>query len=201
MAVVRCPTCDTPLTQDEAAGPACPICAGGLPRRGGAAPARPFELRGSSRSSDPTRSVSSQRTLILAVGVINLVLGSLLSCLGLANLAMGGFAAVLYRQGVGRQHPNAFLPTAAGILAMVGILLLLFGLAWAVAALGVVLRQRWGRILMLILAIPIVLLGLMGAANGRDLLNLALALALVLVGIASFIVLIRCGAGFSRPTA
>jgi hypothetical protein len=139
--------------------------------------------------------------LILTLGVVNLVFGSLYTCLGLANLVMGGFAAVLYREGVGRQHPKAFLPTAAGILARVGIVLVLIGLAWAVAALGVVLRHRWGRILMLILAVPMVLLGLMGVANGRDVANLALGVALVVVGVASFVVLIRCGAGFSRPGA
>ncbi len=208
MSFSRCPHCSVPLTQKESAGKVCPVCGKGLRKSGIVASKDQSVSRISIQNNSspvkpdspapvgPSLPAPFNRVSVTFVGVLNLVFGCLFACLGIGNLLVGGLAAVLYQEGVGRQNPKAFLPTLSGVMAKVGFLLFLIGLAWTIAALGVLYRKKWGRVLMLVFAVPIFLLGLLSLVGGEAI-SLLFGVVLILNGIFTFVVLLKRGSEFS----
>jgi hypothetical protein len=92
---------------------------------------------------------------VTALGVINIVLGSLVGlfslCFLLAGLMFTGFAQDARQVGMNNPGVNVF--ALGGMVAMiVGVLILVFGVCLVLAGIGVVNRRAWGRILTLVLA-------------------------------------------------
>jgi hypothetical protein len=100
---------------------------------------------------------------------------------------------------------GAWLTLGAALLVVVGVLFLLLGLLVLLAALGILWRKQWGRILTFLVAALAILLGLLWLSGVQDVVQDATALALgvaqVLYGILALVVLGMNRADFSgQPT-
>jgi hypothetical protein len=134
--------------------------------------------------------------------------------LGLITLLYGGGYAALGGSfvlgGVGwfaRPDPNmgevlgAWLTFLAAVLGVVGVLFVVFGVLTLLAALGVLWRKQWGRILTFIVAVLAILLGLLWLLGFPDATLLALGGTQILYGILAIVVLVMKHADFSGPVA
>jgi hypothetical protein len=190
MSVARCPSCSVPLTHDEANGRACPICGSPLTKTyTGSVTARrtaPSALDNDMRRATGPPPRNTRAVTIL--GVVNLLLGGVSMGLG----ATAFYLRALFRSFVGEAHARFMLLVLADLYALIGIVLLLLGVAWMLAGLGVLRRQQWGRILTYILAVLAILIGLGSLTAG-----LVPGVVLVLYGIPALRVLIRNSVEFS----
>jgi hypothetical protein len=88
------------------------------------------------------------------------------------------------------------------LLVVIGVPFLVLGILVLLAALGVLRRRQWGRIVTIIAAVPVMLLGLLWLSGVQDVrwdtTELALGVAQVLYGILALVILIRKSAEFSR---
>jgi hypothetical protein len=91
---------------------------------------------------------------LIAIGVVNIVLGSILTMVSGAVLAAVTFLAIpLSAVGSTKQAPIGFMGVIAGMFALLIGVVFLFSIMLIVAGVGVLKRARWGRILSLIYAI------------------------------------------------
>ena len=89
----------------------------------------------------------------------------------------------------------------AGLMIVIGVVVLLVGLAGALAGLGILWRQQWGRVLAFIIAVLSVMVGGLVSliAYKQDAAGIATFGATeILYGMLAFVVLIQNGAAFSR---
>ncbi len=99
--------------------------------------------------------VSGKSGAVTAVGIINIVLGSLVTlggiCFLLSGLVFTG-AAVDARNQFGPQGGGGLFAAAGAMIVVLAILVLVLGVAEIMAGVGVLNRRPWGRILTLVLA-------------------------------------------------
>jgi hypothetical protein len=104
----------------------------------------------------PVAPVSGQRTVLALIAGIIMVVGGIL--FGLAGLAVAVLGrAVIESMGDLGQFPGLegvdAGALAGGIMTFVGILILLFALAYLIGGIGVIRSRNWGRVLGLVVGI------------------------------------------------
>jgi hypothetical protein len=101
------------------------------------------------------RRVSGRSGPVTAIGIVNIVLGTL-GAIGSFCILIGGFfiagAPAFNRGGPGPGAPPAgMMGLMGGAVVLVGVLAMLFGAAYIFAGIGVLNRRNWARILSLVL--------------------------------------------------
>jgi hypothetical protein len=147
---------------------------------------------------------ASKSVAVTVIGLITLLCGGGYAALG-GNFLFGGASWLV------RPDPNigpvlgVWLTLGAAVLVVVGILFLLLGILVLVAALGLLWRKHWGRILTFIVAVLAILLGLLWLSGVQDVVqdatDLALGGAQVFYGILALVILRMKRADFSGPRA
>ena len=92
----------------------------------------------------------------------------------------------------------------AGLMIMIGVVVLLLGVPGMLAGFGVLWRKQWGRILAFVFAVLVIMVGLLAlSAYNRDAAGnatfIAFGAAEILYGILALVVLIMNGVAFVRP--
>jgi hypothetical protein len=146
-------------------------------------------------------SAQKKSILVTLLGLLNLALGGAYALLGGSALYAGIMAPANARANFGEDW--ALLATMFGIipaiLIVIGLAFLLFGVLMFLAGLGIIWRNEIARIVALILAVLVVLLGLLLAIGGnRDAESIALGAVQIGYGILAIIALISRRAEFGR---
>jgi hypothetical protein len=155
---------------------------------------------------------ASKSVAVTVIGLLTLLCGGGYVALG-ADFILGGAGWFLHPDPeLVRVQPEpdmgiilgAWLTLGAAVLVVVGILLVLLGLLVLLAALGVLWRKQWGRILTYVVAVLAILLGLLclsGVYGAQDVVQVTTVLALgvpqVLYGILALVILSIRRADFS----
>lgn len=166
-----------PTTPSPAAAPVPPPAAP-VPPPAAPAPAAPVAW-----SSTPTvTTVRGGRTgLAAAAGVALLVLGVIGALIGLLIAFVGGFFTSLNIPEI--QNNPDLGPNGAGIVGgivtFIGIVILVYSLAYFVAGLGVLRTREWGRVTGIVVGIISGLFWLAGLSGGRGGFVFALVLLLI----------------------
>jgi hypothetical protein len=155
------------------------------------------------RTGVPTR--ASKSVAVTVLGLFTLLCGAGYAILGgyLILAVVGWF--VRPDADPSKQMLAPLFLLAAPLLVGGGLLFLLLGILVLLAALGVLGRKPWGRILTFIVAVLAILLGLLWLSGVGDVLqdatDLILGVAQVLYGILALVILSTKRAAFSRPQA
>jgi hypothetical protein len=147
---------------------------------------------------------ASKSVAVTVIGLITLLCGGGYAALG-GNFILGGAAWFVQPDPDMGVVLGAWLTLGAAFLVVVGVLFLLFSSVVLLAALGVLWRKQWGRILTFIVAVLAILLGLLCLGGVQDVIQdatvLALGVAQVLYGILALVILSMKRADFSGPRA
>jgi hypothetical protein len=143
-----------------------------------------------------TPALKTHSNAITIIGLLTLGLGILYTGAG-ASLLFG--AAAIANDPAGGWWP--MLQPLAGLLSIVGIVLLVQGILTGIAGVGVMQYQRWALVLTLILAVPTILWGvLLLTSEELDVSSVAIGVGQIVYGIAAIGILSTRGGAFS-PTA
>jgi hypothetical protein len=146
----------------------------------------------------------SKSVAVTVIGLITLLCGGGYAVLG-GSFILGGAGWLVQPDPAMGPVLGTWLTFLAAVLGMVGVLFLLFGVLVLLAALGVLWRKQWGRILTYIVAVLAILLGLLCLIGIQDVVHdaivLALGVAQVLYGILAVVILSMKRADFSGPRA
>lgn len=139
--------------------------------------------------------------LVTLMGLANLLLGGAYAYLGGSAIYAGVMAPANARANFGDEW--ALIATMFGIipaiLIVIGLAFLLFGVLMFLAGLGIIWRNEFARIVALILAVFVVLLGLVLAIGGnRDAESIAIGAVQICYGILAFVALISRRVEFGR---
>jgi hypothetical protein len=138
---------------------------------------------------------------VTALGLSTLLLGGAYAALG-AQLILAGSAWLAHPPEDPWGQIAGLFGIGPALIIALGVAFLLPGALGLVAAVGVLLRKGWARILTFILGILAVLLGLAWVGGGNQgVAAIALGAVQILYGILAFAVLIRKGAEFPPPRA
>jgi len=115
--------------------------------------------------------------LVSLAGIALLVIGILVGLAGMGMMALGLIARAAFETALQNADPSRFtvdvVRVAEGVIVVLGVLFLVYGLGELIAGVGVLLKRQWGRLLGLVLSIiaglltTLVLLGSLSADNAR----------------------------------
>jgi hypothetical protein len=144
---------------------------------------------------------ASKSVAVTVIGLLTLVCGGGYATLG-GSFILAGTGWFEQADPDPWKQIGALFGILPVLLVVIGVPFLVFGILLVLAALGVLWRKQWGRIVTIIAAVPVILLGLLwlsGVQDVRwDITELALGVAQVLYGILALVILIRKTAEFSR---
>jgi hypothetical protein len=140
---------------------------------------------------------------VTAVGVVNLVLGGLDILAGI--LVMVGGAAFLglgagaaNQEGLTEEQKKAIAGAGAmgaGLIAAIGVCIMIFGIPLILAGIGVLKRRNWGRILTIVLGF---IAGLFGVLS---LLNHSFVGAVIYIAYCVFVLVVLFSSKFAKEFA
>jgi hypothetical protein len=165
-------------------------CGIGIAYFPGAASPIDLFLGGGMSSIMPAR--ASKNLAVTVIGLITLLCGVGYLALG-GDLIYGGASWFVHPDPAVGPILGTWLTLGASVLIVVGVLFLLLGAVVLLAAVGVLWRKQWGRILTFMVAVPAILLGLLCLSGVRDVVQdatvLAIAVTQILYGILALVVL------------
>jgi hypothetical protein len=141
----------------------------------------------------------SRKTLaVTVVGVLTLVLAAIYAFVG-GTLIYSGVRGTMTADEAAAQGWASTLRLVSGFVAGVGAMVLLQGILGLLAGVGVLGRRAWGRILALVLAVPVLLWGLLflGVSDGNTS-TIVIGVVQVVCGLLTLVVLLRNGDDFRR---
>ncbi len=96
---------------------------------------------------------------VTGVGVISIILGSLVLLCGFCVMVSG----LAFAGGAGVGAPGNMFPfqMAAGVLIVIALLFIIFGVLYLVGGIGVLQRRNWGRIMTIVMAAFSALFGIL----------------------------------------
>jgi hypothetical protein len=103
----------------------------------------------------PRRRGADKSGAVTAVGVINIVLGSLTTMLSLCVVVFGVFLAGVAADPQFGGPPKAargIFGLAGAVALILGLIVLLMGVAYIISGIGILNRRNWARVLTLVLA-------------------------------------------------
>jgi hypothetical protein len=177
---LKCPRCATVIEVPPGAAPRCPSCGFGGPTPAASAPAPAPAAAPSGWASAPQAGYASPpmagmvdhrpgwvtfAAVMQFIGAAALLLGGLLAMVG------GSFIAALFEGGLGE-----FGDVLAGIIVVVGVILLLLGVLFLFMGLGLLKGRGWARITAIVFAALGALFAILAIVQGDfgSLLNLVL---------------------------
>src|SRR5712671_2784636 len=110
---------------------------------------------------------ASKSVPVTVIGLITLLCGGGYAALG-GNFILGGAGWFVQPDPAMGPILGAWLTLGAALLIVVGVLFLLLGVLVLLAAVGVLWRKQWGRILTFIVAVLAILLGLLCLSGVQD---------------------------------
>jgi hypothetical protein len=149
-----------------------------------------LSLGGDMSSIMPAR--ASKSVAVTVIGLITLLCGGGYAVLG-GDFIFGGASWFVQPDPAMGPILGTWLTLGASVLIVVGVLFLLLSVVVLLAAVGVLWRKQWGRILTFIVAVPAILLGLLCLTGVQDFVQDATVLAIgvvqILYGILALVVL------------
>jgi len=145
---------------------------------------------------------ASKNVAVTVLGLLTLLLGISYASLG-GWMMMAGTGWFMEHDPDPGKQLGAWFGLGAALIIVIGIPFAMLGIVVVLAALGVLLRKSWGRMLTFAVAGMAILLGLLWISGVEDVLqdstDIAIGACQILFGILALVILITKGAEFSRP--